>query len=167
MRCAHWRRVPLDLAREAREKWAATGIDRAVQCQLSAHDDGEHFGLLADVGEYGTALWLRWRGRSGAQPAALPDCPAVSPGPDGEGCCLFADHAKQHTWENALEEASCTSLIASPHNAQRPDLPRNEKCGDCGGSGANSSGKTCGTCNGLGEIHCRADRRPPACRPVP
>lgn len=28
-----------------------------------------------------------------------------------------------------------------------------------GGSGANSSGKTCGTCNGLGEIHRRAGRR--------
>ncbi|MBT2526653.1 hypothetical protein J7E91_14755 [Streptomyces sp. ISL-99] len=37
--------------------------------------------------------------------------------------------------------------------------PRNESCGDCGGSGADSSGKTCGTCNGLGEIHCRAGRQ--------
>jgi hypothetical protein len=39
--------------------------------------------------------------------------------------------------------------------------PHNESCGDCGGSGANSSGKTCGTCNGLGEIHCRAGRPGP------
>lgn len=57
MRCAHWRRVPLDLAREAREKSAATYIDRAVQGQLSSHDKGEHFGLLTDAGAYGTALW--------------------------------------------------------------------------------------------------------------
>lgn len=48
MRCAHWCRVPLDLAREAWEKSAAPYIDRAVQCQLSAHDEGEHFGLLTD-----------------------------------------------------------------------------------------------------------------------
>ncbi|MFJ7261007.1 hypothetical protein ACIQV2_12640 [Streptomyces globosus] len=35
-----------------------------------------------------------------------------------------------------------------------------ESCGDCGGSGADSSGKCCGTCNGLGEIYCRvADRQ--------
>ncbi|MFI6419471.1 hypothetical protein ACIBG6_19015 [Streptomyces sp. NPDC050842] len=49
-------------------------------------------------------------------------------------------------------------LIASSHNARRPfpRPPRNESCWDCGGSGADSSGKTCGTCNGLGEIHCHA-----------
>lgn len=46
-------------------------------------------------------------------------------------------------------------LIAIPRKAWRTHSPRNEQCGDCGGSGANSSGKTCGTCNGLGEIHCR------------
>jgi DnaJ-class molecular chaperone len=62
-------------------------------------------------------------------------------------------------------------LITSPRNRTflitRPDSyggmqtrrlrpPCNESCGDCGGSGADSSGKTCGTCNGLGEIHCLA-----------
>ncbi|MEU1893459.1 hypothetical protein [Streptomyces pristinaespiralis] len=109
MRCVHWRRVPLDLAREAREKSAATSIDRAVQCQLSAHDEGQHFGLLTDAGAYGTALWLRWHGTDEAELVVLPDCPVAAPGPDGEGCCLFADHAKQHTWEDALEEVSCTS----------------------------------------------------------
>ncbi|MEW1700012.1 hypothetical protein [Streptomyces sp. NPDC091278] len=80
-----------------------------MQCQLSAHDDGEHFGLLADVGEYGTALWIRWPGTTALELAVLPDCPAAAPGPDGEGCCLFADHAEQHTWENALEEVPCPS----------------------------------------------------------
>ncbi len=65
-------------------------------------------------------------------------------------------------------------LITSPRNrtflVARPDYyggmqtrhlspPRNESCGDCGGSGADSSGKSCGTCNGLGEIHCRVGRR--------
>lgn len=109
MRCAHSRRVPLDLAREAQEKSAATYIDRAVQCQFSAHDEGEHFGLLTDVSAYATALWLRWHGTAEADLVVLPDCPVAAPGPDGEGCCLFADHAKQHTWEDALEEVSCTS----------------------------------------------------------
>lgn len=109
MRCTHWRRVPLYLAREAREKSAAPYIDRAVQCQLSAHDEGEHFGLLADVGAYGTALWLRWHGPDEAELAVLPDCPVSAPGPDSEGCCLFADHTAQHTWEDALGEVSCTS----------------------------------------------------------
>lgn len=50
-------------------------------------------------------------------------------------------------------------LIASPHKTWLPRSPRNEQCGDCGGSGATSSGRTCGTCNGLGEIHCRAGRQ--------
>ncbi|WSX29165.1 hypothetical protein OG520_19705 [Streptomyces sp. NBC_00984] len=108
MRCA-WRRVPLDLTRQAREKSAATYIDRAVQCQLTAHDDGEHFGLLTDACAYGTALWLRWHGTTEAEIVVRPDCPVAAPGPDGEGCCLFADHAKQHTWEDTLEEVPCTS----------------------------------------------------------
>ncbi|MFJ8394988.1 hypothetical protein [Streptomyces sp. NPDC094144] len=102
MRCAHWRRVPLDLAREALEKSAATYVDRAVQCQLSAHE-GEHFGLLIDVGTYGTALWLRWYGADEAELFVLPDCPVAAPEHDGEGCCLFAGHVEQHTWEDALE----------------------------------------------------------------
>jgi len=42
---------------------------------------------------------------------------------------------------------------------RRSSLPRNENCGGCGGSGADSSGKSCGTCNGLGEIYCRVSRR--------
>lgn len=107
MRCAHWRRVPLDLAREALEKSAAPYVERAVQCQLSAHE-GEHFGLLTDAGAYGTALWLRWQGTDEAELVVLPDCPVAAPGPDGEGCCLFAGHAKQHTWEDAPEEVSRT-----------------------------------------------------------
>ncbi|MBV7245687.1 hypothetical protein KDV96_17750 [Streptomyces sp. MW-W600-10] len=109
MRCVHWYRVPLDLAREAREKAATPYIDKAVQCQLSAHDAGEHFGLLTDTGAYGTALWLRWYGTAETELIVLPDCPVIAPGPDGEGCCLFADHAKQHTWEDAPEEDSCIS----------------------------------------------------------
>ncbi|WP_332328187.1 hypothetical protein [Streptomyces sp. WMMC940] len=76
----------------------------AVQCQLATHSDGEHSGLLDDLGEYGTALWLRWRGAAEVELIVLPDCPVVSPGPDGEGCCLFADHADQHTWQDAVEE---------------------------------------------------------------
>ncbi|MFJ1590202.1 hypothetical protein ACIOD0_08140 [Kitasatospora albolonga] len=108
MRCAHWSRVPLDLAGEAQEKSAVTYIDRAVQCRLSTHDGSEHFGLLADAGVYGTALWLRWCGTGEAELVVLPDCPVADPGPDSEGCRLFLGHAEQHTWEDALEEVSCT-----------------------------------------------------------
>ncbi|MGQ4446400.1 hypothetical protein ACN6LK_006556 [Streptomyces griseus] len=99
--------MPLDLAREAREKVAVPYIGKAVQCQLSENDAGEHFGLLTDTGAYGTALWLRWYGTDETQLIVLPDCPVVAPGPDGERCCLFTDHAKQHTWEDAPEEGSC------------------------------------------------------------
>ncbi|MEU6481245.1 hypothetical protein ABZ858_31120 [Streptomyces sp. NPDC047017] len=109
MRCAHWRRVPLELVREAREKSSAEHVDRAVQCQLSAHDDGDHYGLLADVGEYGTALWLRWRGSTEAEQAVLPDCPVVASEPGGGGCGLFAGHIEQHTWEDTPKEVPCVS----------------------------------------------------------
>ncbi|MFB7518354.1 hypothetical protein [Streptomyces sp. NPDC056144] len=101
--------MPLDLAREAREKSAVTYIDSAVQCQLSTHDESDHFGLLTDSGAYGTALWLRWHGPDVAELVTLPDCPVAAPGSDGEGCCLFADHIARHTWEDELEEVSCTS----------------------------------------------------------
>ncbi|ARF72220.1 hypothetical protein B7C62_07990 [Kitasatospora albolonga] len=47
-------------------------------------------------------------------------------------------------------------LIASPYKARRPRSPRNEQCGDCGGSGTDSSSRTC---NGLGEIHCLVGRQ--------
>ncbi len=97
MRCAHWRRVPLDLAREKQD---AGGVDRAVQCQLSPHEDDEHYGLLADAGAYGTALWLRWTERAEAEPTTLPDCPVTSAGLNREGCCLFEGHPEQHTWED-------------------------------------------------------------------
>ncbi|MEU6703263.1 hypothetical protein [Streptomyces wuyuanensis] len=109
MRCGHWLWVPLDLGREAREKSAVDHVDRAVQCQLSTHHDGDHHGLLSDSGEYGTALCLRWCGTSEAELVALPDCSVAASEPDGEGCCLFADHAKQHTWQNTPEEVPCTS----------------------------------------------------------
>ncbi|MFD3792650.1 hypothetical protein [Streptomyces cyaneofuscatus] len=109
MRCTHWRRVPFDLAREVQEMPADTCIDRAVRCQLSVHDDGQHSGLLTDTGTYGTALWLRWHGTEEAELVVLPDCPVTAPGPDGEGCCLFAGHAQQHIWEDALKEVPCTN----------------------------------------------------------
>ncbi|GGY78679.1 hypothetical protein CP967_10380 [Streptomyces nitrosporeus] len=109
MRCVHWHQVPYGLVREVQERSAAPYIDRAVQCQLPAHDEDEHFGLLADIGAYGTALWLRWHGTDEVELVVLPDCPVAAPGPDGEGCCLFAGHAEQHTWEDALEEVSRTN----------------------------------------------------------
>ncbi|MDI7785174.1 MULTISPECIES: hypothetical protein [Streptomyces] len=98
--------MPLELAAEAQEKSAITHIDRAVRCQLSAHDEdeGERFGLLTDTGAYGTALWLRWHRPDEAQVVMLPDCPVAAPGPDGDGCRLFADHTAQHTWQDGMEE---------------------------------------------------------------
>ncbi|MCF3175127.1 hypothetical protein IPZ61_17605 [Streptomyces sioyaensis] len=109
MRCAHWHRLPLYLAREARGKSASGCLDSSLQCQLSAHESGEHYGFVDDP-EYGTAWWLRWCGTE-VDLVVLPDCPVVGPGPDGEGCCLFADHAEQHTWEEArpVEEVPCIS----------------------------------------------------------
>ncbi|MEV8224589.1 hypothetical protein AB0P41_00655 [Streptomyces sp. NPDC079167] len=104
MRCTHWRRLPLGLAQEARDLSTSGYVDSAVQCQLSAHSTGEHHGLLDDL-EFSHALWLRWCGTA-ATLAALPDCPAVSPGPDREACCLFLDHPKQHTWADTEEKAS-------------------------------------------------------------
>ncbi|MFT9665526.1 hypothetical protein ACMZ5F_08810 [Streptomyces rhizosphaericola] len=103
-RCARRRRIPVDLAREGAGRSAVTRIDRAVRCQLSAHDEGEHFGLLADTGTYGTALWLRWHGPDEARLVVLPDCPATAPGPDGDGCRLFAGHTAHHTWQDGMEQ---------------------------------------------------------------
>lgn len=109
MQCTHWRRVPLDLVREARERSAAECVDRAVQCHLSTHNGDEHYGLLGDLVEYGIALWLRWRERTEVDLVVLPDCPVAAPEPGGDGCCLFAGHTEQHTWEDVLEEVSCPS----------------------------------------------------------
>ncbi|MFH8436495.1 hypothetical protein ACH4A3_14890 [Streptomyces sp. NPDC018007] len=100
--------MPLDLTWEAREKSAVPYIDTAVQCQLSTHDDSDHFGLLTDDCAYGTALWLRWRGAH-VELVVLRDCPVAAPKPDSNGCCLFAGHAEQLTWEGTSEEAPCTS----------------------------------------------------------
>ncbi|MDT0494098.1 hypothetical protein RM717_26685 [Streptomyces griseus] len=99
--------MPLELAGETREKTAAPYVDGAVRCRLSAHNDSEHFGLLADADAYGTALWLRWHGPDQVALVVLPDCPVAAPGHDGDGCRLFADHTAQHTWESALEEVPC------------------------------------------------------------
>ncbi|MFF3839998.1 hypothetical protein [Streptomyces sp. NPDC001930] len=78
-----------------------------MQCQLSVHDDGDHYGLLTDAGEYGTALWIRWQERAEVDLVVLSDCPVVATGPDGEGCCLFVGHTELHTWEDTLKEVSC------------------------------------------------------------
>lgn len=108
MRCAHWRRVPLDLMREVQERSADTCVDSAVQCQLSAHAEGAHYGFAGDLGEYGTAQWVRWTEMTAVDLVVLRDCPAIAPGPDGDACCLFADHVGRHTWEDTPEEVSLT-----------------------------------------------------------
>ncbi|MFH9199002.1 hypothetical protein ACH4KO_16660 [Streptomyces anulatus] len=108
MRCKHWCRVSLDLAQEARQRAPTGCVDRAARCQLSAHEGDEHYGLLAELDTYGTALWIRWR-EAYVDLAVLRDCPVAGPGPDGDGCCLFAGHTEQHTWEDTSEEVLCTS----------------------------------------------------------
>jgi peptide deformylase len=108
MRCGHWRRLDLELARKAREKAASGCIDRAVQCQLPPHEGSDHYGFLDDQ-EYGTALWLRWYGSTEVRLVVLQDCPAIGPRPDEEGCCLFTDHVGTHTWQNTTEETQSTS----------------------------------------------------------
>lgn len=77
------------------------------QCQLPVHEGSDHYGFLDDL-EYGTALWLRWDGRTEVRLVVLPDCTVVGPRPDEEGCCLFADHAEAHTWEDTTEETEST-----------------------------------------------------------
>lgn len=109
MRCPNWRRVPSDLVRDAQERSADACVDSMVQCQLSAHGEGEHYGLVGDLGEYGTALWVRWSEMTAVDQVTLPDCPATAPGRDGDACCLFVGHSDRHTWEEAPEEVPCGS----------------------------------------------------------
>lgn len=97
MQCTRWRRLPLNLAQDARERAPSGCVDRAVQCQLSTHDDDRHYGFLDDL-SYGTALWLWWHG-AGVGLAVLSDCSTADLRPGGEGCGLFAGHTEQHTWE--------------------------------------------------------------------
>nr|WP_308288154.1 hypothetical protein [Streptomyces corallincola] len=94
------------MAREARERSSAPYIDGAVQCQLAPHENDEHYGFLADLSAYGTALWLHWTGSTKATLAALSDCPVSAPAPDGDGCCLFGGHGGRHTWESEQKETS-------------------------------------------------------------
>lgn len=99
-RCAHWRRVPLDILREAQQP--SGHVDRAVQCQLSEHRNGDHYGFLDDA-EYATASWLRWADSEAAL-VVLADCPVASAGAPGESCCLFEKHGGPHTWDEERPE---------------------------------------------------------------
>ncbi|WTG62073.1 hypothetical protein OH797_18625 [Streptomyces anulatus] len=101
MRCTHWHHLPTGLAKKARRMAPDDPLDRAVQCHLSAHEGDEHYGLLAELGQYGTALWLRWHG-SDVDVAVLPDCPVIGTGSGsgGDACCLFAGHVERHSWED-------------------------------------------------------------------
>lgn len=99
MRCAHWRRVPPGLLREAWGRAASGCVDRVVRCQLALHDVGPHHGFLDDLAAYGTALWLRWDGADDVALVGVADCPVVAARPDGDACCLFAGHGGAHAWE--------------------------------------------------------------------
>lgn len=100
--CAHWRRVPLDLLRQARERSPCGHVDRAVQCQLSEHRTGDHYGFLDDA-EYATASWLRWSDNEAAL-VVLADCPVRRSGGPMESCCLFEEHGGRHTWDEERSE---------------------------------------------------------------
>lgn len=101
MRCTHWHHLPIGLAKKARRMAPDNPLDRAVQCHLSAHEGDEHYGLLAELGQYGAALWLRWHW-SDVNVAVLPDSPVIGTGSDsgGDACCLFAGHVERHSWED-------------------------------------------------------------------
>ncbi|MFF7386167.1 hypothetical protein [Streptomyces griseoluteus] len=101
-RCAHWRRVPLDILREAQQRSSSGHADRAVQCQLFEHRTGDHYGFLDDAG-YATASWLRWFDSETAL-VVLADCPVASAGAPGESCCLFEKHGGPHTWDEERPE---------------------------------------------------------------
>jgi hypothetical protein len=59
-------------------------------------------------------------------------------------------------------------MTPPPLTARRPHHPRAERCGDCGGSGADpKTGQSCGACNGLGEIYCVAVQPVPPGRLLP
>ncbi|MFJ9638537.1 hypothetical protein [Streptomyces sp. NPDC101178] len=108
MRCTHWRRVPLALAQETRQKAPDGCLDRTLQCQLSAHEGDEHYGLLAELATHDTALWLRWRADY-VNLVVLRDCPFTGSEPDSQGCSLFAGHPEHHTWQDNPEEVPCAS----------------------------------------------------------
>ncbi|WP_308433185.1 hypothetical protein [Streptomyces inusitatus] len=112
---------------------AAESVDRTVQCQLSAHNDGDHHGFLAELDEYATALWLRWQERTEVDLVVLSDCPVVTPGPDKRG--LLSVRRPHHG----------TFLATRPDSRGGAQIrhfrpPLNESCGNCG------------THNDLGEI---------------
>ncbi|MFJ6542234.1 hypothetical protein ACIQMP_16535 [Streptomyces sp. NPDC091385] len=101
-RCKHWRRVPVDVLREARERSPSGCVDRAVQCQLSEHGSRDHYGFLDDA-TYATAWWLRWAGDEATR-VVLADCPVRSAGAPEESCCLFVGHGGRHTWDEDWSE---------------------------------------------------------------
>lgn len=109
MECSHWHHLPIRLAVEARRMAPDGPLDRAVRCHLSAHGGDEHHGLLAEIDQYGTALWLRWHGPD-VDLAVLPDCPVTGTGSgsgvgsDGDACCLFAGHVERHSWEDTTPQ---------------------------------------------------------------
>ncbi|MER8030951.1 hypothetical protein ABTZ78_18555 [Streptomyces bauhiniae] len=96
------RRVPLDILRGAQQRSPSGHVDRAVQCQLSEHRTGDHYGFLDDA-EYATASWLRWSDSEAAL-VVLANCPVTSAGAPGESCCLFEEHSGRHTWEEEWPE---------------------------------------------------------------
>ncbi|MFE1819667.1 hypothetical protein ACFW9S_11765 [Streptomyces anulatus] len=72
-------------------------LDRAVQCHLSAHEGDQHYGLLAELGQYGTALWLRWHGPP--EPIPITGQSGSTATSTSDACCLLAGHVERHSWE--------------------------------------------------------------------
>lgn len=107
MRCAHRRRVPVEVLTAL---WSACWVERAVRCQLPPHSTGKHLGLLAETEPY-AALWLRWDEGGTAEAVTLPDCPVPPLDTDADACCLYSGHPERHTWDVPAysEEISCTS----------------------------------------------------------
>ncbi|MGC4998001.1 hypothetical protein [Streptomyces sp. DT195] len=68
-----------------------------MQCQLSEHRTGDHYGFLNDA-ESATASWLRWSS-TGTELVVLADCEMTSAGAPVDSCCLFEAHGGRHTWD--------------------------------------------------------------------
>ncbi|GAA3492510.1 hypothetical protein [Streptomyces cremeus] len=97
MRCKERAELPGVLVKAASVRCGEPLHDGWVRCDLAAHEDGDHFGLVDSL-HRGHALWAKW-GDGDVELVEQPDCDVAQPAPARDGCCLFARHQGGHTWE--------------------------------------------------------------------
>ncbi|WP_189820937.1 hypothetical protein [Streptomyces finlayi] len=98
MRCTDRVELPDVLVEKASARCGQPLADGWVRCDLSEHEEGEHFGLIDSL-HRGYALWAKWADAE-VELAELGDCDVTQPAPARDGCCLFAGHGGGHTWES-------------------------------------------------------------------